>query len=96
MTLYLILGVCLAIWAYGLWRRGFFGLETSSRERWAYAVRNLLWLGSILIVSWPLERYRQELGEVTYVGSAFLILGAFFVLGLAAAKLILRSNERTQ
>jgi len=96
MTLYLILGVCLAIWAYGLWRRGFFGPETSSRERWAYAVRNLLWLGSILIVSWPLERYRQELGEVTYVGSAFLILGAFFVLGLAAAKLILRSNERAQ
>ena len=96
MTLYLILGFCLAIWAYGLWRRGFFGPDTSSRERWAYAIRNLLWLGSILVVSWPLEHYRQDLGEITYVGSAFFILGAFFVLGLAAAKLILRGSVGAQ
>ncbi len=96
MALYLILGSGLAIWAYGLWRRGFFGAATSPQERWAYAVRYLLWFGSILVVSWPLERHRQELGEVAYVGSAFLILGLFFVLGLGAAKLILRGNERAQ
>ena len=96
MTIYLILAACLATWAYGLWRRGFFGAGTSSQERWAYAVRYLFWFGSILVVSWPLRRYRQELGEVAYVGSAFLILGLFFVLGLAASKLILKENNRAQ
>ena len=96
MKLYLILGVCLAIWAYGLWRRGFFGPDTTARERWAYSVRNLLWIGSVLIVSWPLKFYRPALGEATYVGVAFFILGTFFVLGLAAEKLILKCSERAQ
>ena len=96
MTIYVILGACLAVWAYGLWRRGFFGPGTSPHERWAYAVRYLFWFGSLLGVSWPLRNYRQELGEIAYVGAAFLILGLFFVLGLVAAKLILRGNESAQ
>ena len=95
MPLYLIIGVCLVVIAYNLRRRGFFGPDTSSRERWASAIRYLFWFGSILVVAWPLRSYREALGEVAYVGSAFLILGLFFVLGLAAERLITRSHGRS-
>ena len=88
-----ILGVGLALWGFGLWRRGFFGPETPPVERQAYAVRNALWLVSILIVSWPLQFYRASIGNIAYVVAALVILALFFWFGLVAANFFVKRSQ---
>src|SRR5690625_4618584 len=85
-----LLVVGLALWGYGLWRRGFFGPETLPVERYAYAARNALWFVSILIVSWPLQFYRPSIGSTVYVVIAVVVLAVFFLLGLLAQKIIFK------
>ena len=85
-----LLVVGLGLWGYGLWRRGFFGPKTLPVERYAYALRNVLWFISIFIVSWPLQLYRQSLGSTAYVVIALVVLAVFFCLGLLAQKLLFK------
>ena len=85
-----LLIAALALWVFGLWRRGFFGPETLPVERRVYSLRLILFFVSVLLVSWPLELYRKEIGEVAYVASAFAILGLFFGIGWLAAKFMFR------
>jgi len=83
-VLLMLLAAALVLWGFGLWRRGFFGAQTPSVERWAYGIRSALWIASILIVSWPLQLYRASIGDTTYVIAALAILALFFWLGLVA------------
>src|SRR5690554_2380847 len=88
-----LLGIGLALWGFGLWRRGFFGPETPSVERQAYAVRSTLWLVSILIVAWPLQNFRASIGNTAYVIAALAILALFFWFGLAAAGFLVKRTQ---
>ena len=93
MTTYMLLaiaGIGLALWGFGLWRRGFFGPETLPVERLAYAVRNALWFASIVIVSWPLRNYRASIGSTAYFVAALVVLAVFFGLGLLAQKVLFK------
>ena len=85
-----ILAVVLALWGYGLWRRGFFGAQTPSVERQTYGIRTALWLASIFIVSWPLRQHRASMGDTAYVIAALAILALFFVIGLAATSFLVK------
>ena len=90
-----LLAAALALWGFGLWRRGFFGAQTPSVERQAYGIRTALWIVSIFIVSWPLRLYRASIGDTAYVVIALAILALFFWLGLAAtSRLVKRSHAR--
>lgn len=89
-TLLALLGAGIALWGFGLWRRGFFGPETLPIERHAYVVRNVLWFVSIVIVSWPLRNYRASIGSTAYVVIALVVLAVFFWLGLVAQKLLFK------
>ena len=91
-----LLVVGLALWGYGLWRRGFFGPETLPVERYAYAARNVLWFVSILIVSWPLQLYRPSIGSTAYVVIAVVVLAVFFLLGLLAQRIIFKRFQTRQ
>ena len=92
MTLYAILVISLAVWVWGLWRRGFFGSQTPAIERKLYLLRIALWFASILIVSVPLRQHRDSLGSVVYIGSAFVILGLFYWLGVALSRAIMKRH----
>ena len=98
MSAYAILGmlaVALALWGYGLWRRGFFSAQTPSVERQTYGIRTTLWFASIFIVSWPLRQHRASMGDTTYVIAALAILALFFVIGLVATNfLVKRAGDR--
>ena len=86
--LLLLLGAALLLWGFGLWRRGFFGTQTSSLARRSQGIRAALWIVSILIVSWPLQLYRDSMGGAAYVIAALAILALFFWLGLVATNLL--------
>ena len=92
MTLYLILLVGLAVWVWGLWRRGFFGSETPAIERKLYLLRITLWFASILIVSIPLRQHRDIIGSVVYIGAALVILGLSYWLGVALSRAIMKRH----
>ena len=87
------IGVAMAIWAYGLWRQGFFSPRTPNAERRAYAVRVAFWITSIVIVSWPLQIYRSTIGDTAYVLTALAILVLFFALGAVLAKAISKPSK---
>ena len=92
-VLFGLLGVALALWGLGLWRRGTFSAQTSPVERRAYVVRVALWILSILIVSWPLQIYRSAIGDVAYVITALSILALFFWLGSIVTKILLNRSQ---
>ena len=91
-VLIVLLVAGLALWVFGLWRRGFFGPETLPVERHAYSLRLVLFLISLFLVSWPLELYRKEIGEIAYVATAAAILGLFFGIGWLAAKFMFKNH----
>ena len=93
MTLYAILVVGLAIWIWGLWRRGFFGPETPVIDRQVYALRLVFWFISLLIVSVPLRQHREQIGTVAYVGLAFVILAVFYWLGMVASRALTKRHD---
>jgi len=90
-VLIVIIVAGLALWVFGLWRRGFFGPDTLPVERRAYYLRLVLFFISLFIVSWPLELYRKEIGEVAYVATAVAVLGLFFGIGWVATKFMFRN-----
>ncbi|HZV39380.1 MAG TPA: hypothetical protein VFF96_11595 [Pseudoxanthomonas sp.] len=85
-TLITLLVCALALWAFGLWRKGFFSSETPALERRIYFLRIFFWFASIIIVSWPLRNYREQLGDSGYIIAALFTLGLFFLLGVLASK----------
>ena len=89
-----ILVIGSALWVWGLWKRGFFGPETLPVERRVYSMRLVLFFISLFLVSWPLELYRKEIGEVAYVASAAAILGLFFGIGWLAARLMFKHHAK--
>ena len=96
MSIYALLALlmaALALWGFGLWLRGFFGDQTPSVERQAYGVRTVLWIVSILIVSWPLRLYRASIGDTAYVVAALAILASFFGLGLLATNFLVKRSK---
>jgi len=93
MSTYAIFGmltVALALWGYGLWRRGFFSAQTPPVERQTYGIRTALWFASIFIVSWPLRHHRASMGDSAYVIAALVILAIFFVIGLVATNFLIK------
>lgn len=94
MNAYLLTVLVLCLFACALWLQGAFRAGRRSRERWAHAARVMLWVASILIVAWPLERYRSALGDATYLAIAVGVLVLFFGLGKVAVRVIMRQGER--
>src|SRR5690606_4524790 len=92
-ALFGLLTAALALWGFGLWRRGFFSAQTSVVDRQVYGVRTVLWFVSIFIVSWPLRMYRASIGDVAYVIAALVILALFFGLGLVAASFLVKRSR---
>ncbi len=94
-VLFMFLAAALALWGFGLWRRGFFSAKTPSVERQTYGIRTALWIVSISIVSWPLQLYRASIGDTAYVVAALAILALFFWLGVVAtSRLVKRPQTR--
>ena len=89
-----VLAIGLALWGFGLWRSGFFGPATLQVERRAYYLRVALFFISIVLLAWPLELYRQAIGEVAYVATAAAILALFFGIGWLASKFMFRAYEK--
>ena len=87
-----VIAIGLALWGFGLWRRGFFGPDTLPVERRAYYLRVVLFFISLVIVAWPLELYRQGIGEVAYVATAAAILAFFFGVGSLATKFMFKAH----
>ena len=92
-VLFAILLAAAGLWGWGLKKRGFFGEQTSHVDRQAYGIRTLLWLASIVVVSWPLQLYRSFLGDLGYVVAALSILSLTFWLGVVATRCLATRSQ---
>ena len=55
-------------------------------ETKTYIVRAALWIASIVVVAWPLHLARPAIGDMAYVASCAVVLGAFYWLGRVITK----------
>ena len=76
-----------------LWHGGLFSRGGSSVERKAAGVRGVLWCISVVIVAWPLQLFRVQLGSGLYVTVALAILGAFYATGIFVTKALVKHHR---
>jgi hypothetical protein len=88
-----ILVIALTLWGLGLWLRGFFSGRTPPIERKVYWLRTFVWFASILVIAWPLQRFRAQLGTTAYLALALAIIVLFYWLGVVAAKALTKHQE---
>ena len=89
--------IALIFSAFYLWRSGFFLRRDTPLDHKVAGVRGIIWCASIVIVAWPLQYFRAQMGSATYLAIAFAIIGVFYGAGILAARaLVKRQDAQTQ